>query len=231
MKVLNNLYFNIKSKINNNKKRENKSNITSHSNLNNYELNTNSDINLLLSDNYLNNSPNINRNQNNKIELFEDLKKIKVDQNKEVISHESCLIKRKFLDTWNFVTNPEKVSEILPIVGKNYKRYGCPLKIGTFWKFFKEKENKIIFLKLTDLYMKKQRNCWIYAMEVIGSEKYGNMQSFQIKVTKVGENYSQVSVTHIFKNSTNKNFIKVIGFNKIDSLKKLKKFLETENAK
>lgn len=179
----------------------------------------------------------ISTNNNNKIplnfklEFFENFKSLKSEkqQSQEIISHESCLIKSKFLDTWNFVTHPEKVSQIIPIIGSKFQSLGEPLKVGTFWKFLTQKEKKFLFLKVNSVYTGKKRNCWIYGLELIGTEKFAQMQNILIKVIKVGENYSHVSVTHFFKSSANKNYMKVIGFNKIDALKKLKKFLEQSN--
>lgn len=147
-------------------------------------------------------------------------------ENQDLTNYQSCMIKRKFIDTWDFVTNPKKVSQIIPILGYNYLYYGNPFEVGSFWKFIYGNKNKTYFLRINEILTNKKRNTWTYSLETFGTDKSIIPQEIKIRVTKVGNEFSQLTLINIFKEKVNKILMEEIINNKVKIIKILKKYLE-----
>ena len=161
--------------------------------------------------------------------MFLDKNNYIKEEKEKTISYESCIINANYKDIWNLITDFKKLSEIGPVMGTNIEKWGHTFEVGTFWKTYLNNIKKTIFLKVNKVKMHNKQKLWIYSLETIGSDKSIIHQEIELKVVKIEEKKSQLSITNTYMKKINNNYLKVININKRDILKRIKRYLEDKN--
>ena len=145
---------------------------------------------------------------------------------KDIISYESCIINVNYLKVWEFIIDLKKLSEIAPIIGSNIEYCGEKLKVGSFLKYYIKELNKIVFFKIIGVEVPKIKKSWIYKLEPVGVNVKNIPIYIEIKVTKIDEDKTQLSLLHKFSYTTEKKFIELFSINKKEIMKQYVKYLE-----
>ena len=145
---------------------------------------------------------------------------------KDIISYESCIINVNYLKVWEFIIDLKKLSEIAPIIGSNIEYCGEKLKVGSFLKYYIDALDKIVFFKIIGVEVPKKKKSWIYKLEPVGVNVKNIPIYMEIKVTKIDEDKTQLSLLHKFSYTTDQKFIELFSINKKEIMKQYVKYLE-----
>ena len=145
---------------------------------------------------------------------------------KDIISYESCIINVNYLKVWEFIIDLKKLSEIAPIIGSNIEYCGEKLKVGSFLKYYIDALDKIVFFKIIGVEVPKKKKSWIYKLEPVGVNVKNIPIYMEIKVTKIDEDKTQLSLLHKFSYTTDQKFIEFFSINKKEIMKQYVKYLE-----
>lgn len=138
---------------------------------------------------------------------------------------ESFIIDKNYIDSWNIITDLNKLSELNPNIGTNFTYQDSQYRNGSFVKCFIPKIKKYIFLKVIKCDKKKKKNSWVYVLETFGAELNYINQEIRICTNKITENRTQISITHIFKQILPKDYLENFGKKKKEFMKELKKYM------
>ena len=145
---------------------------------------------------------------------------------KDIISYESCIINVNYLKVWDFIIDLKKLSEIAPIIGSNIEYCGEKLKVGSFLKYYIKELDKIVFFKIIGVGVPKKKKSWIYKLELVGVNVKNIPIYMEIKVTKIDEDKTQLSLLHKFSYTTDQKIIEFFSINKKEIMKQYVKYLE-----
>ena len=164
----------------------------------------------------------LNLEYNMLLEKSNYLKNIKED----VFIYESCIINSNYLNIWNFILDFKKNTKI----GVNYLvdlEYNTPgIKEGTFVKFFLNDLKIKIFMKVKEIKNLKKEKTWKIKLETICANIENLPKTVEYKIIIINNNKTQLSSLQIFKNNTNKEFLKKVSFIQKELLKNFKKYFE-----
>ena len=146
----------------------------------------------------------------------------------DIISYESCIIKKNYINVWNFILDFKKMIKISPIIAKNIEYNEPKIREGVFIKFFLDDLNKTVFMKVIEIKTyKKSKSCWI-KLETIGSNIGDLPKLIEYKIMIFENNKTQLSITHRFHYNINKGYIAKLQIKKKESIKKYKEFIESQ---
>lgn len=129
-----------------------------------------------------------------------------MDESKEYhYLHESFIVQKNRNICWNYIINIKNISQATSgEIGYKFICNGDPGKIGVFWRCEINEENKIVFIKVKNISKPKKRNTWKYQLETFGTELKIIRQELLIKITKINDETSQISLLIEFKEKINK---------------------------
>lgn len=143
----------------------------------------------------------------------------------DVISYESCIINKNYLQIWKNILNLKKMSEIAAIIGRNIEFNDPEMKAGSFLKFNIEYLNITIFMKIVEIKIFKKRKLAWLKLETIGEKFNKILKSLEYKITSIDNNKTQFAILHIFPPSNNDSLNK-FKIDKKEIIKKFKKYIE-----
>jgi len=165
----------------------------------------------------------IKLNPNLYVSTFENLNKLVKTSSDNLYQIESFIVNKSRNVSWDITTDFQKLSEINPKIGKNFKCRGNKFKKDSFIKCIYL--DKYTFFIIKDVEQKKNKNKWVYALETIGSDVDYIKQEIQIWINKINENKSQISIIHIFKQLISKKYLDEFQNKKSEILKSIKDYI------
>ena len=154
------------------------------------------------------------------------LKNLKED----IISYESCIINKNFINVWNFILDFKKMILISPIIAKNIEFNEEKIKEGVFFKFFLNNLNKTVFMRVKEIKTyKKLKSRWI-KIETIGTNIDDLPKLVEYKIMILENNKTQLSISHIFHYNINKDYIGKLKIKKKEAIKKYKEYIEEQKS-
>ena len=129
-----------------------------------------------------------------------------MDESKEYhYLHESFIVQKSQNICWNYIINIKNISQVTSgEIGYKFICNGDPETIGSFWRCQIKEPNKIVFIKVKNISKSKKRNTWKYQLETIGTELEIIRHELIIKITKINNETSQISILIEFKEKINK---------------------------
>ena len=147
------------------------------------------------------------------------------ESSKNLFIQESCIVNYDLESCWKNMTNFNLLSNITSgKIGKNFLFKGDKEKVGTIWKCYLDKCNKVVYFKVKNISKTKKRNKWKYCLEVIGANPCIVRQEFEITITKINKNKSQISILIKFKEYIDKQLFYYKKKELNESLKQIKSF-------
>lgn len=121
--------------------------------------------------------------------------------------HESFIVPKSQNICWNYIINIKNISKVTSgEIGYKFLCNGDPETIGVFWRCEITDENKIVFIKVKNISKPKKRNTWKYQLETFGIEFKIIRQELLIKITKINNETSQISILIEIKEKINKKY-------------------------
>ena len=181
--------------------------------------------------NSIDSSSSLNYYNDLQLKILESHSRNLKNEEKELISYESCIVNQNYKKIWNQVIEFKNISALSPIPMKDIKFKGQINEIGSFVKFVYENENikETVFLKVIKYESSEQKKNWLIRYETIGTCTKNIARIFEFKMIIINDNKVQLSYYHIFPSKTNKNMFDLFCIKKKEAIIKIKKFFE-ENA-
>ena len=150
--------------------------------------------------------------------------------NENLISYESCIIKKNYLKVWEFISDFQKVCKLNN--SEKYIYYSAPnLKEGTFIKFYDDELKMNVFFKIKEIKCPKKKKSWWIKLEAISSRIDRLPKYIEYKITIIDKEKTQLSLLHKFSFNSNQDIINKYKINIKEGLKKFKKYIEEQNEK
>ena len=147
--------------------------------------------------------------------------------NEDIISYESCIINKNYLEVWKYIFDFKKLNSIVPIFGENIEYNDSELRIGSFLKFFSNSSKNIVYMQIIEINTPKKRNFLRVKLKSIGTKINNMAKVIEFKIVKI-DNKAQFSIMHLFQNNVEKEFLKIFQINKKEIIKKLKEYIEEQ---
>ena len=145
----------------------------------------------------------------------------------DIISYESCIINKNYLEVWKYIFDFKKLNSIVPIFGENIEYNDSELRIGSFLKFFSNSSKNIVYMQIIEINTPKKRNFLRVKLKSIGTKINNMAKVIEFKIVKI-DNKAQFSIMHLFQNDIEKEFLKKFQINKKEIIKKLKEYIEEQ---
>ena len=161
------------------------------------------------------------------------LKKSKYLQNlnEDIISYESCIIEKNFLNVWKFILDFKKMGQVASIIISDVEYKQPIMKEGLFFKFFLDDLKITVFMRVKDIKMPKKKKAWLVRIETIGTNIENLPKIIEYKINKIENNRTQLSIMHRFPYNVNQNNLKKFQIKKKDIIKKYKKYIEEQSER
>ena len=161
------------------------------------------------------------------------LKKTKYLQNlnEDIISYESCIIEKNFLNVWKFILDFKKMGQVASIIISDVEYKQPIMKEGLFFKFFLDDLKITVFMRVKDIKMPKKKKAWLVRIETIGTNIENLPKIIEYKINKIENNRTQLSIMHRFPYNVNQNNLKKFQIKKKDIIKKYKKYIEEQSER
>ena len=150
------------------------------------------------------------------------------DLNEDIISYESCIINTNYIKVWNFIVDIKKMSEISPFMITKIEYYDINFKVGSFAKYYLEKLNLTVFIKIIDIQIPKKGKVWLYKLETVGTNINNLPKITEYKINIINNEKTKLSILHKFSSDTSQEFLNYFKINIKKSKKIYKNFLEKE---
>jgi hypothetical protein len=148
------------------------------------------------------------------------------ESSKNLFIQESCIVNYDLESCWKNMINLNLLSNITSgKIGNNFLCKGDKEKVGTFWKCYLKKSNKVVYFRVTKSCKSKKRNKWKYCLETIGSNLCTIPQELEINITKICKNTSQISILIKFNQNIDKELFQYKKKELNESLREIKTFL------
>ena len=134
--------------------------------------------------NTIDSSSSLNYYTNLQFKILESHSRKLKNEEKELISYESCIVNQNYKKIWNIFLEFKTIIALSPISIKNI--------------------NKIIFLKIIKYEMSEQKKNWLICFETIGIDNKNLPRIFEFRMTIINDNKVQLSYYHIFPSNTDK---------------------------
>ena len=144
----------------------------------------------------------------------------------DIISYESCIINKNYLNVWKFICDFRKMSNISPFYRTNLEYNTSSIKLGSFIKFYIDKLKVTIFMKFVCIETFKKKKTWLIRLETIGANIENLPKLIEYKITIINDNKTQLSILHKFPYNMNQEILKKFEINKKEFLKKYKEYIE-----
>ena len=162
--------------------------------------------------------------------IMHKISKIMEESKKFNFIQESFIAHTNRENCWKFMTDFNKLSKISSgEIGENFICRGNPEKCGTFWKCNLNDYHKIVYLRVKNISKSKKRNTWVYCLETIGSDLYILKQEIEISLTKINNNFCQISILIKFNEKFDRNIFNLKKKKLNDVMKKIKEFINENN--
>ena len=162
--------------------------------------------------------------------IMHKISKIMEESKKFNFIQESFIAHTNRENCWKFMTDFNKLSKISSgEIGENFICRGNPEKSGTFWKCNLNDYHKIVYLRVKNISKSKKRNTWVYCLETIGSDLYILKQEIEISLTKINNNFCQISILIKFNEKFDRNIFNLKKKKLNDVMKKIKEFINENN--
>ena len=158
---------------------------------------------------------------------LDNLKNVINNSYENLINSQSFIIDKNYEDSWDIITDFQKLSKLKPNIGTNFTYQGCQYKIGSFIKCYINKGNRNIFMKVKICDKNKKKNNWVYALETFGADINYVKQEIKICINKIDMNKTQISIIHIFKQVLSKDYLENFAKEKIEVMKEIKKYFNS----
>ena len=150
------------------------------------------------------------------------------DLNEDIISYESCIINTNYIKVWNFIVDIKKMSEISPFMITKIEYYDINFKVGSFAKYYLEKLNLTVFIRIIDIQIPKKGKVWLYKLETVGTNINNLPKITEYKINIINNEKTKLSILHKFSSDTSQDFLNYFKINIKKSNKIYKNFLEQE---
>ena len=148
--------------------------------------------------------------------------------NENIISYESCIIKKSYLKVWEFISDFQKVCKLSNSELRIY--YSAPnLKEGTFIKFYFDDLKMNVFLKIKEIKCFKKKKSWWIKLETISSKIDRLPKFIEYKIIIIDKEKTHLSILHDFPYTLNKDIINSYKIKIKELIKKIKENIEKEN--
>ena len=148
--------------------------------------------------------------------------------NENIISYESCIIKKNFLKVWEFISDLRKVCKLSNSEQNIY--YNAPnLKEGNFIKFYYDELKMNVFLKIKEMKCFKKKKSWWIKLETISSRIDRLPKYIEYKITIIDNGKTHLSILHNFPYTLNQDIINNYKIKIKDLIKKIKRNIEEQN--
>lgn len=142
-----------------------------------------------------------------------------------LFNSESIIVNKNMNDSWNIITDFQKISDFNPKLGQNFIFKGDKYKQGSFVKCFHPETKKYIFMTVKLVEKKINKNLWIYALETFGADIKYKKQEIQIRINRINDNKTQISLINIFKQVLTREYIENFRKKKNEIMKKIKEYI------
>ena len=130
-----------------------------------------------------------------------------MDESKEChFIHESFIVHKSRAECWSYILDLNNISKITgDEIGMNFLCNSDPERVGDFWRYQLNKENKIIFIRIKEISKPNKRNTWEYHLETFGADLGILRQEFQIHIIKITDDKSLISFLIEYKEKITKS--------------------------
>ena len=147
----------------------------------------------------------------------------------DIISFESCIINKNYLQVWKFISDFKKMTNISTFLAKNPECNTPIIKPGSFIKYHIDELKVTVYMKIIYIETFKKKKCWFIRLETIGANIENLPKLIEYKIQIINENKTQLSIMHKFPYNINQDFLKKFQINKKETLKKYKAYIEENN--
>lgn len=165
---------------------------------------------------------------NNIAEVFRIVEKILKESSINLFQYEGGVIKAPMKAIWDFVTDPNSITQIAKKITIVVESNGG-LHVGGTIKVTHINDNSYYLATITKLDNRQGSNKWVIGLEVFEGKPKIPFQEISMNLTKINSNESHLSVFHEFREPATPEVIQLISTNKKLLLFALKEVMENIN--
>ena len=149
------------------------------------------------------------------------------NSNENIISFESCIIKKNYLKVWEFISDFQKLYKLC--ISEKYIYYSAPnIKEGIFIKFYNDELRDNVYMKIKEIKCPKKKKSWQIKLETVSSKIDKLPKYIVYKITIIDNEKTHLSILHNFPCNLNKDIINIYKIKIKELIKKIKQNFEEQ---